>query len=36
MNRIDHIAKEFYGQYGLAMHNSQMLERELLELLLMI
>jgi hypothetical protein len=32
MNKIYEIAKEFYGQYGLAMHTSQMLERGLLEL----
>jgi hypothetical protein len=32
MHSIDEIAKEFYGQYGHAMHAAQMLERGLLEL----
>jgi len=32
MNKNDNIAKEFYAQYGSAMHNYQMLERGLLEL----
>ena len=32
MNNIDHIAKEFYAQYGLAMHTAQILESGLLEL----
>jgi hypothetical protein len=32
MNRIDEITREFYGQYGYAMHTAQMLERGLLEL----
>ncbi|MGI6319581.1 MAG: hypothetical protein ACOXZK_01120 [Bacteroidales bacterium] len=32
MNKIDEIVKEFYGQYGLAMHTVQILETGLLEL----
>ena len=32
MNKIDEIAKEFYSQYGLAMHHIQILENGLLEL----
>lgn len=32
MNKIDEITREFYGQYGYAMHTAQMLERGLLEL----
>ena len=32
MTKIDEIAKEFYAQYGLAMHNVQILETGLLEL----
>ena len=32
MNKIDKIAKEFYGQYGLAMHFVQIIESGLLEL----
>lgn len=32
MNKIDEIAREFYGKYGYAMHTAQMLERGLLEI----
>jgi len=32
MNNMDEVIKEFYAQYGLAMHNVQILETELLEL----
>ncbi len=32
MNNIEEIAKEFYAQYGLAMHNAHILETGLLEL----
>ena len=32
MNKIDEIAKEFYGQYGLAMHTVQFLEKGLIKL----
>jgi hypothetical protein len=32
MNKIDEIVKEFYRQYGLAMHTVQILEAGLLEL----
>jgi len=32
MNKTDEIAKEFYAQYGLAMHHIQILETSLLEL----
>lgn len=32
MNKIDLIAKEFYAQYGFAMHNAHILETGLLEL----
>jgi len=32
MNNLDEVIKEFYAQYGLAMHNVQILETGLLEL----
>jgi len=32
MNKIDEISKEFYGQYGLAMHYVHIIETGLLEL----
>lgn len=32
MNKIDQITKEFYAQYGLAMHTAHILENGLLEL----